>query len=324
MTWRQHRAELLAVLALLVVAAVPIVLSGLSLHDEYQASGAAACVADPGGRAGCADIVDRFVAGHIEWGNRFVFVAAIAGLAGVFIGAPLLAREFENGTWRLAFTQTVTRTRWLATKLAVVAAAVALAAVAAGLLITWWRGPLNEIDGRLRSAAFVTSPVSLAVTTMFAFALGVFAAAVIRRTILAMAVTLGGYLAVRIPVEESVRQYYLPATTRITPVAAQPDAVWAPTTDWVVDSGWVDSAGRLLTDAEQAKITTEVYGDESVRHGGEQVVERYLADHGFRRYAEIHPDGSFAAMQAIEAALFLGLAGVLIAGAVWIVRRRLT
>ena len=35
----------------------------------------------------------------------------------MFWGAPLLAREFETGTFRLAWTQSVTRTRWLAVKL---------------------------------------------------------------------------------------------------------------------------------------------------------------------------------------------------------------
>jgi ABC-type transport system involved in multi-copper enzyme maturation permease subunit len=42
---------------------------------------------------------------------------------GAFWGAPLLARELELGTHRLAWTQGVTRGRWLGTKLVVLAAA---------------------------------------------------------------------------------------------------------------------------------------------------------------------------------------------------------
>ena len=41
---------------------------------------------------------------------------------GVFWGAPLVARELETGTFRLAWTQSVTRTRWFAIKLTVVGA----------------------------------------------------------------------------------------------------------------------------------------------------------------------------------------------------------
>ena len=43
-------------------------------------------------------------------------------LIGVFWGAPLVARELEAGTHRLVWTQSVTRTRWLATKLGLTAA----------------------------------------------------------------------------------------------------------------------------------------------------------------------------------------------------------
>jgi hypothetical protein len=47
-------------------------------------------------------------------------VAATMGiplLFGVFWGAPLLAREFEDGTHNLAWTQGVTRRRWLSRNL---------------------------------------------------------------------------------------------------------------------------------------------------------------------------------------------------------------
>jgi len=47
-------------------------------------------------------------------------VLVVPALIGVFWGAPLIARELETGTFRLAWTQSVTRTRWLAVKLGVV------------------------------------------------------------------------------------------------------------------------------------------------------------------------------------------------------------
>ena len=39
-------------------------------------------------------------------------------LIGIFWGAPLIARELETGTYRLAWNQSVTRARWIAVKLA--------------------------------------------------------------------------------------------------------------------------------------------------------------------------------------------------------------
>lgn len=321
-TWRQHRAELLTALILLALVAIPVVVSGLAMHTEYQTSGAAACVARPGD--GCGPIVDHFVSNHLQWANRLVWVAFFPVLAGMFIGAPLLAREFESGTWRLAFTQGVTRTRWLLTKLTFLVGAVAVVALGFALLFTWWRGPLNEIDGRLRTAAFVVSPASLAAVTVFALAVGVFVGALLRRTIAAMAVTLAAYLVVRIPMEEAVRPAYLTPRSRVTDASTQPDSGWRPTTDWVVDNDWVDGAGRHLTADDQAAIMRELYSGATPMHASELALDRYMAEHGIRHYAEYHPDSSFAAMQLIEAGLYLGMAAVLFTGAAWIVRARTT
>ena len=70
-----------------------------------------------------------------------VLVLVAPGLIGMFWGAPLVAREFEEGTFRLAWTQSVTRTRWMAVKLAVVGLASMAAAGLLSLVVTWWSGP---------------------------------------------------------------------------------------------------------------------------------------------------------------------------------------
>ncbi|HUZ51003.1 MAG TPA: hypothetical protein VMU94_00525 [Streptosporangiaceae bacterium] len=49
-----------------------------------------------------------------------VMLMLLPGVIGVTIGAPLLGRELEHGTWRMAWSQTVPRTRWLAAKLVMV------------------------------------------------------------------------------------------------------------------------------------------------------------------------------------------------------------
>ena len=59
-------------------------------------------------------------------------VVVVPALIRLFWGAPLVSRELETGAFRLAWTQSVTRTRWLAVKLA----AAGLAAMAvAGLVV---------------------------------------------------------------------------------------------------------------------------------------------------------------------------------------------
>ena len=322
-TWRQHRAELAAAVLLLLAVAVPLIVNGLAVREAYHADGVAACVGDPT-RPGCAVIVERFTGHHAEWGQRMLWFAFVPLLVGVFVGAPLLAREFEHGTWKLAFTQSVGRARWLVVKLAVVGAVATALAAAVGLLITWWREPLDAIEGRLRSSAFIVAAPSLTAVTLFTFATGVLAGALLRRTIAAMAVTLAAFLAVRLSVEEFLRPHYLRPKVRITDAVTTSEVGWRPATEWVVDTGWIDRAGRRLSDAEEWAIIRDVYTGGDAVYGAGTPIERYLADHGLRHYAEYHPAGAFWTFQLIESALFLALAAVLLTVAVHVVRRRTT
>jgi len=52
-----------------------------------------------------------------------IAVLVVPALIGLFWGAPLIAPELAEGTWKLAWTQTITRTRWAAARLAVAGAA---------------------------------------------------------------------------------------------------------------------------------------------------------------------------------------------------------
>src|SRR5262245_25454796 len=111
LVWRQHRAEALIAALLLALVAVPVIITGRAMHAEYETIG------------------DQVLMRYSEWGNRMIWAAFLPALIGVFVGAPLLAREFEQGTWRLAFTQEVSRTRWLVTRLVLVGGGVVVAAV---------------------------------------------------------------------------------------------------------------------------------------------------------------------------------------------------
>ncbi len=73
-----------------------------------------------------------------------VAALAVPGLIGMFWGAPLIAREFETGTFRLAWTQGVTRTRWLAAKLSVAGLAAIAASELFSLMLNWWASPIHK------------------------------------------------------------------------------------------------------------------------------------------------------------------------------------
>ena len=137
------------------------------------------------------------------------FLVTVApALIGLFFGAPLVAREFETGTFRLAWTQSVTRRRWLVVKLALVGLVSMAVGGALTWMVDWWRSPLDAVnENRFDPANFGIHGVAPVGYAGFAFVLGVTAGVLLRRTIPAMVVTLVGFVGVRLAVEYRLRPY---------------------------------------------------------------------------------------------------------------------
>ena len=129
----------------------------------------------------------------------------------MFWGAPLIARELEAGTQRLAWMQSVTRFRWLAVKLGLAGLASMAVAGLLSLMVTWWSGPFDRIGaGRLDPAIFSERGIVPVGYAAFAFALGVTAGLLIRHTVPAMAVTLAVFAAVQAAFELKIRFHLIP------------------------------------------------------------------------------------------------------------------
>ena len=157
-------------------------------------------------------------------------VLAVPALLGIFWGAPLLARELETGTYRLAWTQSVTRTRWLAVKLAVVGLAGIAVAGLFSLMVTWWSSPIDKVSmsgvsrltaNRFAPAVFDERNIAPLGYAAFAIALGVTVGLLLRRTLPAMAVTLAVFVGIQILMPTLVRPNLLSSKT--VTVSRQPD-----------------------------------------------------------------------------------------------------
>lgn len=200
LTWRQFRTPAIVAFVALVAVAAFAALTGPSLAHAYTAT-AAACA-----KAGdCTSAMQAFARNDSALLASFnALVTLLPALLGAFWGAPLIAREIESGTFPLVWTQSVTRTRWLVTKLVVVGAAGMLVTGLVSLVVTWWAHPLDQAA----ASAYVTFdsrdlvPIGYAA---FAFALGVVAGMLVRRTVPAMAVTLFAFLVVRVTTTFAVR-----------------------------------------------------------------------------------------------------------------------
>jgi hypothetical protein len=210
LTWRQFRVSALAVLLAIAAFAVVLAVTGPQLADLY--------------RDAPEDFFSRL---GLDGPKQAVFsigtalVYAVPAVIGVFWGAPLVARELEAGTHRLVWTQSVTRTRWLGTKLVLIG----LAAVAAGLLavaLTWWCGPIDDAIRAGRSDASTllgvprlspvlfgargTLPIGLA---LLGLAIGVTASLLLKRSIVAMAATLVAIVGIQVALPLLVQPHLL-------------------------------------------------------------------------------------------------------------------
>jgi hypothetical protein len=214
---------------------------------------------------------------------------AIPGLLGIVVGAPLLGGELERGTWRLAWTQTVPRTRWLAAKLGLVTGGLIVFGAAVTALMTWFHAPLDRVTSRLQPGLSTPEGLTFTASLLCAFGLAVLAGLLLRNVIGAM---VAAYIAWEIPTAVVVLMtgpIHLPppATMRIACRAGCPGARLSsvpPVTGHLGDF--------VLT------IT---------RRGG-----TYL------------PASRFWTLQLIQGGLFLVIAAAALGTAIWLLRKRTT
>jgi hypothetical protein len=186
LTWRQHRTQVLAIVALLAGTGVFLLVHGLHAADV------AAGVAAPDLERALHDDF-RLAYQGLGW------LPWVPALVGVFWGAPLLAREFERGTFRIAWTQSVSRRRWLAVKLGGLGSLATLSGLGVGAMVGAW---LHVFDGTRFAerfgddAMFGSTGVASGAWWLFAFVLGTASGAVVRRLLPAIAVTVAVFVTV--------------------------------------------------------------------------------------------------------------------------------
>lgn len=207
-------------------------------------------------------------------------------------------------------------------KLAAFALATVLAAAIVSLLLAWWLRPFNQLiaanaggqANRMTPGLFDLSGTVPAACALFAFALGTAAGALIRRTVPAMAVTLGGYLALWLPIESARYRFITPLTVRGRFGTTPP----VPLSGYTIASSYTSAAGRPVSFGAMVKACETGHGSETgVRFS-------CLAAKGFQFASTYQPDSRFWPLQGIETGIFAAAAIALLAVAFWWAGRRIT
>ncbi|MER5830858.1 transporter [Streptomyces sp. NPDC002130] len=333
LTWRQFRTQAAVVFAAVAVLAAVLAVTGPQLADLHRTAG--------------SGLVDQ-VSGSDQslYYTGLLVVLAVPAVIGMFWGAPLISRELETGTHYLAWNQGVTRTRWLATKLGLGAAASMAAAGLTSLAVSWWSSPIDRaIDGggptdtyfaRIDPVAFAARGVVPMAHAAFAFVLGVALGLVIRRTLPAMATTFALYVAVQIVVPMWIRSHLAAADRTTVPI--EPDGAPISVQDEAgqiiahldeVPGAWVTSQQTLNAAGQPAPVPSS-FPDCLRTESGPPTLQQFegciadLGALGYKQQVTYQPAGNFWALQWAETGLYLGLALALAGFCAWWIRRRVT
>lgn len=307
LSWRQFRAQALVAAIALLLLLVYLVVLGRQIRD--------------GGHSG-AELREQFQ-GRVYLLDAMLLLTP--ALIGLFWGAPLVARELETGTHRLAWNQSVTRRRWLTVKLLLTGLAAMLAGALVSAALTWAASPLDRFTGdRFSTIFFGTRNLAPVAYGIFALVLGVVLGLLIRRTVPAMALTLLVFVVTQALTPNLVRPHLMTAEHMSAPVTAevvrnltflgqQPEI-----SGLKVPGAWVISTSELRT-ADGARVSEDAYG--RCVAGSFEGVADCLGGLNLHVDIDYQPVDRYWTFQWLESALYLGLALSLAAFGLWRIRR---
>ncbi|MFG2045071.1 ABC transporter permease [Dactylosporangium sp. NPDC048998] len=320
LTWRQHRWALLGSLVLTAVLVGWMVYLSIDMTSLYHQCHDTACPPFSPQRATLwADF------GPIRQAERLgLVVRYLPLLIGVFIGVPVLAREHEQRTLLLAWSQDVSPVRWLWTKLALLGLFVAtLTAVLSAATQHLAHVYSNIVGGGLfdESSFLVTGMLPLASGVCW-FAVGVALGAVIRRTLPAIFAVIAGFIGLMLGVQWRYPTLMKPLSVyqrlgQPGPRVADPNALIVAgqiqiSPDSV--SNVFDSPGHEVTYADLHRMCPNLMEDPNS-------TPDCLARNHLLTYMIYQPSSRIPAFHLILDSAYLGLAAVALA-AVWLIVRR--
>jgi len=326
LVWRQYRWQAAIAAVLLAAFAAVLIVTGLRMASQWH-SLLTTCTNSSPCRATSVSLGSEV--GH----DLVVLSLAVPVILGFLWGAPLVAHELETGTVNYAWAQSITKARWLTVKAGWLLLAAAIWAGAVAALVTWWSSPRNAFYSEQFQPNYFDQqgivPIGYAV---FATALGIAAGTVCRRTLVAIAVTIGGFIGVRLLISQSLRAHYMAAVTAYyNPLSSYSP----PGSAWVLSTGVVDKYGHVFSGGSAPEVNgvpltaipascrSLLLADPTTLSKSKlhQAISCMQAS-GFRGFTTYQPASHYWPFQGIEAGIYLALAAALLAVTFLILRYR--
>ena len=311
--WRQHRNELFFYGGLLLLWCVFCLILGNQMHAAMLTLQQHGCTA-----ASTDDICTNLQIDYIDQFHHFLSIMPlilqlVPVFVGMLLGAPLIAREFEQRTHLFLWAQSITRRRWAIGKVGVIVIFCVLAAALYSALFVWCVSQGYQVNGNILSQGNpytqydLTGIVPLGYIA-FALAVGIATGVIFRRTIVAMPIVLLSYPIVRTIVAYFRYSWVTPATYTYLDNGSLPS--------WVanghpVGGGYMDAHGAIVTNdtVSNACSTSDNFAN-------------CLQTHGWMNYEKVIPPSDFWMIQGVETAVFGLLAIGLLMFAIWHITRQ--
>ncbi|WP_350281160.1 ABC transporter permease subunit [Kribbella sp. HUAS MG21] len=343
LTWRQFRVQFLVVAGVVLATAVFLAATGAGLVDDYQR------------------LTDKFIDNLAfqpvrVWLYRIglVLLYAVPPVIGAFWGAPMIARELEAGTHRLVWGQGISRTRWLAVKIGVTGLAAMAVTGLLSLAVTWWADPIddaadaglggNDYLPRMFPPTFAARGLVPVGYAAFAFALGAVLGLVIRRTLVAVAVTLAVVILVQAftpvflrphlmaPTEQTLTltkdnvRGFMVSGDEANPKLEQLEVASGSAGAWKFSDKTVDRSGAEVSTLPSWAINCAPQDPHGPPRDPKEQAACYqqLESEGYKQHIKYFTADKFWALQWREFGLFLALAVLLTGFSFWRIRRDLS
>ena len=323
--WRQYRVSAAIAGAILAVLAVLFLITGLQDAARWHAALASCAKSHTcGNLSQIVSLTTGPVNGPVY--TLTLLTLAVPLLFGMFWGSAAVAGERETGTVQFAWTQSVTRRHWLSVKTGWLLLAGAVFGGAVAGLVTWWYAPLNALhQGQFQPGYFDLQGIVPIGYAVFAVALGIAAGTLIGRSLPALAVTAGVFLAVRLAITFWLRVHYMPAVTTIYSATQNLTSKGA---YWQLAQGTVLPDGQRITSLSigpghiMSSGPFDIPASCSAVQGQISSTLACMARLGYRSFSTYQPGYRFWPFQFIETGIFVALAAILIAVTFLVVRRR--
>lgn len=309
LTWRLQRTEL-ALLGLMIAGLVAMLLlthgDVVALSRDYSV---APCPNPSSGTMGFCFIETGLFYKLVNSGLPFLNFLPL--LAAVLLALPIVA-ELENGTYRLAWTQGITRTHWTRVKVGILVLCGLIFAAIFAAVFHWWSSPKDALGGRLETNDYDFRGTLPIAHTLFAIGLMLMMGTVLRRPIAAIAIASVAYVAIRVPFMVGIRERLVSPVT-----ATESDyQLTASSLDWQLSWHWRDAAGNRVSEIRYVELC-------SPRTISMEAAEDCANRFGLTNYVTYHPPSHYWPLQLVETGIFLAAAVALIGFAAWYMLRHI-